>query len=130
MMILSSIYNTKQTLGLYILLLGVIIYFGFEENYIAAGIMFFTLISTLLLSLMDGDACSKVFNDSLMRQIRTVLLQAGQGQLSHRITHIDDTHTLQGVAWGVNNLLDQTEQFMRDISASVQAANTGRDTRN
>ena len=129
MMILSSIYSTKQTLGLYVLLLAVIIYLGFNEEYIAAGLVFFVLLGTLLLSLMDGDACDKIFNDLIVQQIQSVLLKAGDGELSHRITHIDDTHTMQTVAWGINNLLDQTEQFIRDISASVGAANAGSTTR-
>lgn len=130
MMILSSIYSTKQTLGLYALLLGVIIYLGFNEEYIAAGIVFVTLLGTLLLSLMDKDSCNKLFSDTLIQQIKRVLLKAEEGELSHRITHIDEKHTMQAVAWGINNLLDQTEQFMRDISASVEAANVGRGTRN
>jgi len=61
--------------------------------------------------------------------VRDVLIKAGEGKLSYRITNIDDTHTMQSVAWGVNNLLDQTEQFMRDIKASVEAANAGISTR-
>jgi len=130
MMILSSIYSTKQTLGLYALLLGVIIYLGFNEEYIAAGIVFVTLLGTLLLSLMDKDISDKLFSDTLIQQIKHVLLKAEEGELSHRITHIDEKHTMQAVAWGINNLLDQTEQFMRDISASVEAANVGRSTRN
>ncbi|SFV66917.1 Methyl-accepting chemotaxis protein [hydrothermal vent metagenome] len=130
MMILSSIYSTKQTLGLYALLLVIIIYLGFQAQYIAAGVVFIALLGTLLLSLMDGDVCDKIFNDTLIQQVRKVLLKAGEGELSHRITHIDETHTMQAVSWGINSLLDQTEQFMRDISASVEASNAGRSTRN
>ena len=129
MMILSSIYSTKQTLGLYVLLLGVCLYFAIEAEYIAAGIVFGGLIGTMLLSLTEGDTCSKIFNDPLLQQVRDVLLKAGKGELSHRITNIDDEHTMQAVAWGINNLLDQTEQFMRDIKASMTNANSGNTSR-
>ena len=129
MMILSSIYSTKQTLGLYILLFGVTLYFAIEAEYIAAGIVFAGVIATLLLSLLEKDACSKIFNDPLLQQVRSVLLKAGEGELSHRITNIDDEHTMQAVAWGINNLLDQTEQFMRDIKSSMTAANNGNTSR-
>ncbi len=129
MTILSSTYNTKQSLGLYVLLLGVIIYFTIQANYVAAGVVFIGLIGTMLLSLIESDSCNKIFNDPLIQQVRDVLIKAGEGELSRRITNIDDTHTMQAVAWGINNLLDQTEQFMRDIQASVSAANVGKDTR-
>ncbi|MDQ7066578.1 MAG: methyl-accepting chemotaxis protein [Sulfurimonas sp.] len=130
MTILSSIYSTKQSLGLHLLLLGVIIYLGVSGDYIAAGAVFLALLGTLLLFLLEGDSCDKIFNDPLIRQVRDVLLKAGEGELSHRITHIDEKHTMQAVAWGINNLLDQTEQFMRDIKTSIQAANNGNESRN
>ena len=64
MMILSSLYSTKQTLGLYVLLLGVTLYLPVEAEYIAAGIVFSGVIGTVLLSLLEKDACSKIFNGS------------------------------------------------------------------
>jgi len=126
MTILSSIYSTKQHSGLYALLLAIILYFGYEGQYIAAGLVFVGAIATLLLTLFQADdVCDKIFNDPLIRQVRDVLIKAGRGELSHRITDIDETHTMQAVAWGINDMLDQTEQFIRDIQASVTAANSG-----
>jgi len=117
-------------MGVYALLLAIIIYFGYEGQYIAAGLVFAGAIATLLLTLLQAeDVCDKIFNDPLIRQVRDVLIKAGRGELSHRITDIDDKHTMQAVAWGINDLLDQTEQFMRDIKASVAAANAGLHTR-
>ena len=125
-MILSSIYSTKQLSGLYALVFAVIIYLGYDGQYIAAGVVFVAAIATLLMTLLEPeDVCEKIFNDPLIRQVRDVLIKAGRGELSHRITDIDDKHTMQAVAWGINDLLDQTEQFMRDIKASVAAANAG-----
>lgn len=129
MMILSSIYSTKQTLSLYMLLGAILIYTLVTGQYIFAGAVFAGLISTLLLSLASGDICDKIFQDELVRQIRDVLLKAGKGELSYRITNIPDTHIMQGVAWGINDLLDQTEQYIRDVIASIENANAGYNNR-
>ena len=124
-MILSSIYSTKQSSALYTLLIGIITYLAYRGEYTFAIIVFVGVLITLLLSLLEGDLCEKLFNDALIRQVRDVLIKAGNGELSHRITHIDEKHTMQAVAWGVNNLLDQTEQFIRDMQTSIEAANNG-----
>ena len=129
MTILSSIYSTKQHLGLYLLLIAVAVYFMLMGNYIAAGVVFAGIVATLLLTLLEDEASDKLFSDDLIRQIRDVLLKAGRGELSHRITHIEETHVMQGVAWGINDLLDQTEQFMRDIQTSINSANKGQANR-
>ena len=94
-------------------------------EYIVAVILSALIIVSVFLPLFEGDVCDKLFNDALIRQVRDVLIKAGQGELSHRITDIDDTHTMQGVAWGINDLLDQTEQFIRDIESSITVANKG-----
>jgi len=129
MTILSSIYNTKQHLGLYLLLIIIVGYFVFIGNYIAAGIVFVGIVATLVITMFEGEVCDKLFSDDLIRQVRDVLIKAGRGELSHRITHIGDEHVMQGVAWGINDLLDQTEQFMRDVQTSISKANTGLRTR-
>ncbi len=125
MTILSSIYNTKQSISLYLLLLVISGYLAFSGDYILAATVLVATVLTTFISLMEGDTCNRLFNDSLIRQIRDILIKAGNGELSHRITDIQSTHTMQGVAWGINDLLDQTEQFIRDIQASVGSANKG-----
>ena len=125
MTILSSIYSTKQNLFLYILLLLITIYMAYTGNYTLSGIIFVLTIGSTFLSLLDADVWDKLFNDVLIRQVRDVLIKAGKGELSHRVTDIDDNHTMQGVAWGINDLLDQTEQFIRDIQSSIACANKG-----
>jgi methyl-accepting chemotaxis protein len=125
MMILSSIYNNKQTLVLYLLLIAGIIYTVVGGEYIAAGVLLVGGILSLFLGASSQEGCEKIFNDPLIRQVRDVLIKAGKGELSYRITNIPDTHVMQGVAWGINDLLDQTEQFMRDVQASVESANSG-----
>lgn len=57
------------------------------------------------------------------------MIKAGNGNLSERVTNISTTHVMQGVAWGVNDMLDQIEQMMRDIQDAIKAANTGNNKR-
>jgi len=129
MTILSSIYNTKQSLLLHLLLVGVLIYSIVIGAYILAAIVGVGLLVGLFLGSQESSGCEKIFNDELIRQVRDVLIKAGRGELSSRITNIPDTHVMQSVAWGVNDLLDQTEQFMRDVQASVESANNGHNNR-
>ncbi len=129
MTILSSIYSTKQTLGLYVLLTAVLVYTLVNGQYVLSAVLAAGLVGTLLLSLFSDDVCDKIFQDELIRQVRDVLIKAGKGELSHRITNIPETHTMQSVAWGINDLLDQTEQYIRDVVASVDNANAGHHNR-
>jgi methyl-accepting chemotaxis protein len=129
MTILSSIYSTRQSIALYLLLIAIAGYMAFTGDYVLAGIILGATLLTPFISLTESDVCDKIFNDALIRQVRDVLIKAGNGELSHRITDIDETHTMQGVAWGINDLLDQTEQFIRDIQASVDSANVGLNNR-
>jgi len=126
---LSSTFSNIKTLIYLLLSVASVIYLFIIHSYIAAIIIG---IITLIALFVPGDTkggCEKIFNDELIRQIRDVLLKAGRGELSYRITHIDETHVLQGVAWSINDLLDQIEQIMRDIRASIAAANSGQSKR-
>jgi methyl-accepting chemotaxis protein len=120
---LSSTFNNKQTLYyLLIALFGAatLAYFG---SFIMSGVLAFLALFGIFLA--PRDACKYIFQDALVQQIRDVLIKVGQGNLSVRITNIDETHILHAMAWDINNMLDQTEQLIRDIKASVSAANKG-----
>jgi methyl-accepting chemotaxis protein len=101
------------------------VYLAISGVYLAAGMVLVAGIAGLFIS-QDDEPCAKIFNDALVRQIRDVLLKASSGNLSERITNISDVHILQGVAWSINDLLDQVEQMMRDIHASLDSANQGK----
>ena len=124
---LSSLYNTKQTL-LYTLLIagcaGFLAYLG----YIVVAIGIFVLLLGGCL-LPQELMCQKIFNDELIRQIRDILDKAGKGNLSNRIVNIPENHVLQGIAWDINDLLDQVEQMIRDMKASLACANLGQNSR-
>lgn len=121
----SSLFSNKKTLFYLALTIGTTVYLATLGAFLPAGVVFIAAIGGLFITQDDG-GCEKIFNDTLIRQIRDVLLKASSGNLSERITHISDTHVLQGVAWSVNDLLDQVEQMMRDIHASLDSANQGK----
>ncbi|MDP3265441.1 MAG: methyl-accepting chemotaxis protein [Sulfuricurvum sp.] len=57
-----------------------------------------------------------------IRSLASIIDGAKQGNLEGRITHIKDHGELKDLAWNTNNLLDQLEIFMREISAGINNA--------
>jgi methyl-accepting chemotaxis protein len=57
-----------------------------------------------------------------INEVAAVIKGAENGHLENRITHIKDYGELSDLCWNTNNMLDQTEVFMREIRASVEAA--------
>ncbi len=123
---LSSAFKNRQSLILLLAVLGAAVYLFITGAYIAGAVVSLVALIALFIPAENGSACEKIFNDPLIRQIRDVLIKAGNGDLSNRITHIPSDHTMQGVAWGINDMLDQTEQLMRDIRTSIEAATSGK----
>ncbi len=123
---LSSAFSNRQSLILLLSALGSAVYLFVTGRYIAGAIVALVAIVALFIPPNSGSSSKKVLNDPLIKQIRDVVVKAGKGKLSERITDIPEDHTLQGVAWGINDLLDQTEQIIRDIRASIDAANEGK----
>lgn len=58
-------------------------------------------------------------------EVSRVIKGAEKGYLESRITHIKEGGELNDLCWNTNNMLDQTEVFIREIRASVESA--GRD---
>ncbi|MBV5321471.1 MAG: CZB domain-containing protein [Sulfuricurvum sp.] len=57
-----------------------------------------------------------------IHEVAAVIKQAEAGQLESRITDIKDHGELNTLCWNTNNMLDQSEVFIREIRASVEAA--------
>lgn len=57
-----------------------------------------------------------------INEVATVIKGAEKGDLENRITNIQDQGELNTLCWNTNNMLDQTEVFIREIRASVEAA--------
>jgi len=123
---LYSAFSNKQSLLFLIASLGAAIYLLVTGAYIPAAVIGLASIIGLFIPSPNSSNCDKIFQDPLIRQIRDVLAKAGNGELSDRINNIPDDHVLQGVAWGINDMLDQVEQIMRDIRTSIDGANEGK----
>jgi len=61
----------------------------------------------------------------LAKRIDRVVSKAAQGNLDDRIINIDMKDPLAKTAWGINDLLDQLEAYMRDADVAVDAASKG-----
>lgn len=57
-----------------------------------------------------------------IHEVAAVIKSAEIGRLENRITQINDRGELNDLCWNTNNMLDQTEVFIREIRASVEAA--------
>lgn len=66
----------------------------------------------------------------LFNNLVKVLKDASTGKLESRITAIPSDDPLGEAAWAVNNMLDQTEAFMRETKTSIDSANEGFNHRN
>jgi methyl-accepting chemotaxis protein len=82
-----------------------------------------TLISILMI-IIGYTALVRYKNEIL--KIETVIKNASNGSLYHRITKIDTTEDIGQLAWHINNLLDQFEAFSRDIDTSLTQVSKGK----
>jgi methyl-accepting chemotaxis protein len=57
-----------------------------------------------------------------IHEVSNVIKGAEKGNLENRITHIKDHGELSDLCWNTNNMLDQTEVFIREIRAGVEAS--------
>ena len=121
MMNLSSLFKNRQAVLLCSVLFGTAIYALVEADYILAIILIMTLLISFFLP-------AKANNSSdLIHRMRKVVEEASMGNLEGRITHIPtDGSDLSAFAWSINNMLDQTEAFMRDAATTIEAASNGK----
>ena len=77
-----------------------------------------------LLSLFKGNNTD---SSQLTSQMKKVVIAAAEGNLEGRITNIpNDSSDNSRFAWAINDLLDQTEAFMRESSTSIKSASSGK----
>ena len=80
---------------------------------------------------MFGKSSKTVTVDrKLFENLINVLKDASKGKLEARITSIPANEPLGEAAWALNNMLDQTEAFMREAQTSIESANQGLSHRN
>jgi len=80
--------------------------------------------------MFGSDNNSIKVNKQLFEKLLSVVKDAASGKLDSRITGINKADPLGEAAWAVNNLLDQTEAFMRETKSSIDHANEGLEHRN
>ncbi len=120
---LSSLFNNKQS---FVLLLGtmvVLIYALVVSQFVVAVIagVFFLLA----LFVPAGKKSSQA--DSLEDRIVKVVMDAAEGKLEGRVTHIpEDGSNISALAWAVNDMLDQVEAFMREAQSTIECASVGK----
>ena len=119
---LSSLFRNKQSIVLFAGLLVVSFYSLFIGEYVLTAIGVISIIAAFFFP-----ANINQLNIRLRDEIRRVLAEAVEGDLEQRITHIKSTDKGQeDLAWSVNDILDQLEAFMRDVSTSIEMASAGK----
>ena len=68
--------------------------------------------------------------DPIIENLKTVMQEAEKGVFEQRVTRIDRNHPLGGIAWSLNNLLDQFEALSREVKTSITAISRGQVNRN
>ncbi len=123
MMSLSSLFKNKQSLILLITAFFVFVYALIVAEYIVAGIV----AGGMFLSLFFSSSSSRCDNMELKKAINRVIVDAANGKLEGRITHIPDDNSSDAIlAWGINDLLDQVEAFMRETQTTIEMASQGK----
>ena len=114
--------NRRVVLNLLLTIFTVVFLSTYGLYIFAAIVAFLTIV---ILFVPESSGKKHYDSNGIITQVEKVLVSAGNGNLSHRITDITAGDRLENIAWGINDLLDQTEQMMRDIVASIKTANNG-----
>jgi len=116
MMNISRLYKDKQIQLIFAIIVILILHYIFQDY---TQVMSFGLFA----GFFGGN--KNFQNDPLKSQIDSTIKEAANGNLESRITNIDTNHPLSEIAWGLNNLLDQVEAYMRDVDTAIIDAGNG-----
>ncbi len=95
------------------------IYILASNNLIFGGLLLIISISSLFLPTDKN-------NSDILEKILEVTTKAGNGELSNRITVIEDRSLEGKVAWAINDMLDQTEVILRETRNTIKELNQGK----
>jgi len=120
---ISSLFKNKQTLVLFITLIGIGIYALVSSQYILMTIAFVLAV----ISIFIPSTTIMSSSSNILDKIEQLLAEVAQGKLEGRITHIpsDNSRDAQ-IAWAINDMLDQVEAFMRDTATTIEYASAGK----
>jgi methyl-accepting chemotaxis protein len=122
MMSLSSLYKDRYLL--FSLSLGLAFLALISSNLESS-----PYIGALMIGALFGGGGSKS-QSKIKEKLKKVIEDAANGNLEGRVTGIDENDPLGDIAWGVNNLLDQVEAYMRELNTSIEVAGKGVEYRN
>ncbi len=106
-------------LGLMALALGGYLFVEGERAIALVSIVLTILfVSIPLPSIREND-------DKLLAQIDSVMREAANGELEKRITAIPGDSSLGKISWHINNLLDQVEATLREVTTTIEKASEG-----
>ena len=104
-------------------LVAVAIYGLIVAEFIVAGIALVAVVVAVFIP-SEGGGCD---NMQLKKTINKVIVDAADGKLDGRITSIPNDNSTDAIlAWGINDMLDQVEAFMRETLTSIECASDGK----
>lgn len=112
-----SLSKVKYTLILFILtsiLMGINLFLEFK--YLSE----ISLLFNFLLSIFG--VYHIIFVDKFLSNIRDITVTVSKGEFEDRVVNIPEAGILKDLSWGVNNMLDQLEAFMREVKTSIEYA--------
>ena len=121
MMNLLHLYRDKKFEIAFALILIGVLHFIFKDTHSAMA------FAGLFAGFFSSSKSSGSSN--LKEKIQQVITEAAKGNLEPRVTGIDMKDPLSHIAWGVNDLLDQVEAYMRDAGTAVAKASEGENWR-
>ena len=113
-------FKNKQTLALFILSLISALVIAIKISFILGIAILIVLFLTLLIPSKNSSS-----EELLVNKISKVVSEAGVGKLEGRVTNIPTDSEYFAMAWGLNNLLDQVEAFMRDTISAIEIVSLG-----
>ena len=122
----SSLFNNKQSLTLLLTAVVAFVYALIVSQFVLAAIVVVGALAAFVMPAGRNSAKST----ELERRITKIVVDAAEGKLEGRITHIpNDDSTMSELAWAVNDMLDQVEAFMREAQTTIEFASQGKNYR-
>jgi methyl-accepting chemotaxis protein len=98
-------------------------YLCFISEYVVAITIFLLSVGSLLL---PSNVNSKKDNDEkILNQVEGILKEMADGKLTSRVWLESNSTKMEGVAWHLNNALDQMEAILRESRYTIQAVSGG-----
>ncbi len=92
-----------------------------DEKIVSTLVLVISFLSLFLPTRSAGN-CK---NDTNLDEIVSVVNSAANGELTNRIPNANDSTQIGKLAWGINDLLDQVEIFLRESRNSIRELEKG-----